>query len=442
MDIPFFPHLYQTNEQEIELRELLLRLIACSLDICLSLDCLNDLQHVLQYEYCIINSYVYGDQSYHMWRNVGNVISSTMALGYHEDLSTKYKIPTFLLELRKAAFARVHSLDKNSSLFLGRPLRLSKRFCHFQLPDSRLPLDCQSPLLDELGLYQWDPESVMNYRAETRWSALCAFIKEDAIELLFDSNRSDCRQTVEALQKMADTQWNSLPAHFRLQDGIRNHSNSPFQRDFMASIRLNHLHVSFLLRRLGWDRLSEPNAPLIEVTTEMLKLVVELVMLREELSNSGTNLSWKIAHYGLPGAGIILLAMLNPHSTPSCLRTTRSSVLQDLTVLTMEIEKGTVAKAGDANYALLTKATQTIHLFLAFTLSDKTATQLSIVPQLSEEVQNAGSWEQQLGQDFLESELSFWDSMADHPSLFSHGLLTEDEGLDGSSISVIVAQEP
>lgn len=62
----------------------------------------------------------------------------------------------------------------------------------------------------------------------------------------------------------------------------------------MASIRLNHLHVSFLLRRLGWDRLSEPNAPLIEVAIEMLKLVVELVMLREELSNSGINLSWKV----------------------------------------------------------------------------------------------------------------------------------------------------
>ncbi|KAI8653719.1 hypothetical protein NCS56_01326700 [Fusarium sp. Ph1] len=93
---------------------------------------------------------------------------------------------------------------------------------------------------------------------------------------------------------MADTQWNSLPAHFRVQDGIRSHSNSPFQRDFIASIRLNYLHVSFLLRRLRWDRLSEPNTPLVEVAIEMLKLVVELVMLREELSNSGTKLSWKI----------------------------------------------------------------------------------------------------------------------------------------------------
>lgn len=63
MDIPFFPPLYKTNEQKFELRELLLRLATSSLDICLSLDCLNDLQHVLQYEHCIVHSYIYGDQS-------------------------------------------------------------------------------------------------------------------------------------------------------------------------------------------------------------------------------------------------------------------------------------------------------------------------------------------------------------------------------------------
>ncbi|RKK09990.1 hypothetical protein BFJ66_g10993 [Fusarium oxysporum f. sp. cepae] len=178
-----------------------------------------------------------------------------MALGYHEDLSKKADTPMFLIELQKAAFARIYSLDKNSSLFLGCPLRLSRRFCHFQLPDSRLPLDCQFPMSNDLELYQWDPNSSMNYRADSRWSALCAFVKEDAIELLFDNNRSDCRQTIDALQNLADKHWNALPIHFRVRDSIRNHSESPFERDFVASIRLNHLHLIFLLRRLAWDRL-------------------------------------------------------------------------------------------------------------------------------------------------------------------------------------------
>ncbi|EXM14809.1 hypothetical protein V3481_018353 [Fusarium oxysporum f. sp. vasinfectum] len=430
MDVPFFPPLYSTNEQKVELRELSLRLATSSLDICVSLDCLNDMQHVLQYEHCIIHSYIYGDQSYHMWRRVGDVISSIMALGYHEDLSKKADTPMFLIELQKAAFARIYSLDKNSSLFLGRPLRLSKRFCHFQLPDSRLLLDCQSPMSNDLELYQWDPNSNMNYRADSRWSALCAFVKEDAIELLFDNNRSDCRQTIDALQNLADKHWNALPMHFRVRDSIRNHSESPFERDFVASIRLNHLHLIFLLRRLAWDRLSETSGPLIEVAMETLKLVVELIVLREELSNSGSKLSWKISHYGLPAAGIILLVMLNSHATPPNLRASRSRVLQDLAVLTTEIKRGTIAKAGDPNHGLLTKAAQTIHRFLNQTLSDESSCQLYAAPLVPERPHDEVMWEQQFGQEIRESEFSFWEGIADHPFLDGQYLLTEGDGVD------------
>jgi hypothetical protein len=34
------------------------------------LDCLNDMQHVLQYEHCIIHSYIYGDQSTRVIRSM------------------------------------------------------------------------------------------------------------------------------------------------------------------------------------------------------------------------------------------------------------------------------------------------------------------------------------------------------------------------------------
>ena len=62
-DISFFPSLYTTSSRNRELRHLLTRLLDCSLDICLSTDCLNDLQLILQYEHFIVHSYVDGDQS-------------------------------------------------------------------------------------------------------------------------------------------------------------------------------------------------------------------------------------------------------------------------------------------------------------------------------------------------------------------------------------------
>jgi len=63
IDVPFFPTLYTTEEKRRELRAWATRLSNVSLEVALSLDCLNDLQLVLQYENFILNSYVSGDQS-------------------------------------------------------------------------------------------------------------------------------------------------------------------------------------------------------------------------------------------------------------------------------------------------------------------------------------------------------------------------------------------
>lgn len=123
---------------------------------------------------------------------MGDVISSTFALGYHERMDAKPDTPKFLVQLRKTAFARIYSADKNVALFLGRPLRMSKRFCYFHVPDTR-PFTLQGlPLTeDRLGPYEWHPDSAVDYRSETRWSAQCASIKEEIMELLFDRSGAD-----------------------------------------------------------------------------------------------------------------------------------------------------------------------------------------------------------------------------------------------------------
>ncbi len=63
----------------------------------------------------------------------------------------------------------------------------------------------------------------------------------------------------------------------------------------MISVRLNHLHICFLLRRLLLTRVTEPDIPTLEVAQEMLRLVVEAILLRDELVNSGTTLGWKVS---------------------------------------------------------------------------------------------------------------------------------------------------
>lgn len=130
------------------------------------------------------------DQGYRYWRLLGDVIASVFALGYHEDIESKPGTPRFLVELRKVVFARTYSADKNVSIFLGRPLRMSKRFCHFQIPNCP-PGDDDSSSAEadeQAGIEEWKPDACLCYSAETRWSALCALVKEGILELLFDRN--------------------------------------------------------------------------------------------------------------------------------------------------------------------------------------------------------------------------------------------------------------
>ncbi|KAF4883836.1 hypothetical protein CGCF415_v013930 [Colletotrichum fructicola] len=427
MDIAFFPPLFSSEIQKHEFHAMLMRHIVSVLEVCLSMDCLNDLQLFIQYERCIIHSYVDGDQSYNLWRTMGDVISSTFALGYHERMDNKPDTPYFLIQMRKMAFARIYSADKNVSLFLGRPLRMSKRFCHFHLPDTRpltLPSSEMSPSISQLGPADWLPNSSIDYRSETRWSALCASIKEDMMELLFDRSRADRTAKIAELDRTADEQWRALPDGFRIGRRPPNHAG-PFERDFLFSICLNHLHVKLLLRRLMLSRQSEPDGAVVEIAQKMLSLVVDIVLSRDELANSGTNLSWKVAHYGLPAAGMILLAMAAQLEIPA-LVTTRAKLLRDLTVLAAEIERGRIVKLEDPNYALSAKAAQTINCFLDSVFNDDRRHDCALganLPDSSAQTADEILWAEALEPEVWDSELTFWQGLADHPSVFSQYLM-------------------
>ena len=223
------------------------------------------------------------------------------------------------------------------------------------------------------------------------------------------------------IQSQAEAQWQALPSHFRLESSLKQSVQGPFERDFVAGVRLHHLHVLFLLRLLLLRSPTEPDLPIIETAGQMLTLVVEIILLRDQLTNSGTGLIWKVsrtrcslpvsslirqvAYYGLPAAGMMLLAMLK-HHMPGAHRT-RS--LQDLSVFVAEVQIGTIVRAGDPNYALLSKATRTIQRFLDTTRSD------APVEPLGQE----DEWAALLSQDLWDFEAGFWQSLADHPSLLA-----------------------
>lgn len=77
------------------------------------------------------------------------------------------------------------------------------------------------------------------------------------------------------------------------------------------SSKLNHLHVLFLLRLALVGRLPEPDPRLIAISVTMLRLVVEAIMLKDHLANSGTSLVWKVSYLAMKGK-----TTLNPLKPP------------------------------------------------------------------------------------------------------------------------------
>lgn len=63
LDTVQFPTLFASSDQQMALAKTLTYIGDCCLEICLALDCLNDLQAILQYENFILHSQVHGDQS-------------------------------------------------------------------------------------------------------------------------------------------------------------------------------------------------------------------------------------------------------------------------------------------------------------------------------------------------------------------------------------------
>ncbi|KAJ5136703.1 hypothetical protein N7448_005257 [Penicillium atrosanguineum] len=383
VDLAYAEPLYGSEQQRRKIQKLTLSYSDRCLDLCLPLDCMNDLQLVLQYENFISHSQVDGDQSYLSWRKLGDVAASLFALGYHQQQTETFRAaPLFLRDIRQIAFCRTYSADKNVSIFL-------------------------------------------DFVTDSRWAALCAIIKEDILDLFTVEDYDERYRRARPIDVDTHAQWNGVPESYRLDCNLKACGRRPVERDFMVNMKLNYLHVQFLLQLALFNPMTmNPNPELVRISLDMLGLVVETVMLKDQIINSGTSLVWKVAYYGLSAAGLISLTLVNQSYAMEALHTGMSKVFQDLSILVGEVEHGTLVYVDSPNYSLLVRATQTIKSLLHRMLSplhNKTTATGNQPIELAESEQMAalddatwGLWDNNSLQDF---EINFWDHLAGHPFL-------------------------
>lgn len=83
-----------------------------------------------------------------VWRQLGDLVSSTTALGLHRQLETAGRPISFMSEIKKRLFTVIFNIDKGSALLTGRPPALSYRYCRL-----KLPLDLSEDVLMRGGEY-------------------------------------------------------------------------------------------------------------------------------------------------------------------------------------------------------------------------------------------------------------------------------------------------
>ncbi|KAJ5115743.1 hypothetical protein N7456_000091 [Penicillium angulare] len=434
VDLASAEPLYGSEQKRRKIQKLTLSYSDRCLDLCLPLDCMDDLQLVLQYENFISHSQVDGDQSkdfkfkflvmiqgYLSWRKLGDVAASLFALGYHQQQTETFRAaPDFLRHLRQVAFCRTYSADKNVSIFLGRPPRILRKFCRFFLPGTYVQSNQEASRKPAI----WDLAEMPNFITDSRWAALCAILKEDILDIFTEDNYDKRLQRALLIDADVHAQWNAVPETYRLQCSLKACDRRPVDRDFMVNMKLNYLHVQFLLRlALFRSTSSEPDHALLGISMEMLSLVVETIMLKDQIINSGTSLVWKVAYYGLSAAGLISLTLIKRSFVTENSQISTSKVFQDLSILVGEIERGTLVYMDSPNFILLTRATQTIKSLLDRmmypfqNMASELDTQIS-VPVGSEDIVgldgNWGLWDSNSFQDF---EINFWHNLAGHPFL-------------------------
>lgn len=123
-----------------------LKLVETCIDLSRRCGSRNELLLCLLYERTILISGMQGDTSSEVWESFSAVCDTVILLGLHQQSRSNSTTPFFLVELRKRVFNVIYSMDKFLGTFLGRPPRISYRYCSLSYP---------SDLTDEEVFLPW-----------------------------------------------------------------------------------------------------------------------------------------------------------------------------------------------------------------------------------------------------------------------------------------------
>ncbi|KAI1630030.1 hypothetical protein EDD37DRAFT_604894 [Exophiala viscosa] len=271
-------------------QRLMFRLLEAS-DICVSFcnDAVpgTDLGFWLMLENCIYASQVLGDAHYSVWRRLGDISTAVFAHGLHESRETADE-PFWLKEVRRRGLGYAYAMDKILSTFVGRPPRISKRYCnikvHLDLEYSELALegDELAKACSKLGATGWSSRTgptKESLSAFIRAFVLGAFIREDTLELCLNPAQDDLREKAQSVIRKSKEMYASFPPWLQFSSEMWDtHDSRPSYQ--AVKQYLDTIYNEFMLRRMLVRRLHDDPTELILLAHEILIAVLEVRNIR------------------------------------------------------------------------------------------------------------------------------------------------------------------
>ncbi|KAK7729226.1 hypothetical protein SLS63_006358 [Diaporthe eres] len=306
------------------------------LGFCRYCEVLDDLFIWLLCEDSALVGAVKGDRDYSAYRATGEAHSAVIAMGLHQGIKADEKLPFFLAEMRKRAFICAYFQEISVASFLGRPPRLSYRYCTIDPP-----LD-----LTERQLVQTGPEleaalASLDKDGYNTSDANCAMRREDVLDLaLGHYTRDEVLARAKIIQEKHDAHWSSLPPF------LSKRSTEPF--DFTDPNMAKPLHAlqimvlrngrrsnELLLQRVLIRKTGATPEKLIATALDIFKDVLQITHRHDIATMFKTSFSFIMSSHGLRSAAIVAIELLKQEMLPQYPERPllpRSQTIQDLAI--------------------------------------------------------------------------------------------------------------
>ncbi|KAJ6015273.1 hypothetical protein N7540_009864 [Penicillium herquei] len=375
---------YRPARSRKELGELALSATETCLAFCNESGVLNDVVSWLNSNRTMLTTLIYGDKDYRSWRALGDLSTIVFSLGFNQPSPDPYT-PFWLSETRKRLMGHAFSSDKQLATFLGRPPRISWRFCNISLPlDLEFKDIIAEPEVRDLAISRLDANGwneIENDRQAVwlRVSLIMGPVRESILELSLNHQVEDLPARVEELVQQSERTWASLPSFLHRS----NEPEAPSPAELLTcehsvylQLHLEYIYNKFMLYRILSKRLNIWSPDLVKVSQEILGEVLLLIDTRVRDMKITPELSWVISFFGLSSAGVLSIELvrrastLNVDDSSVAVTTTfpRSRVIQALSNFASYLQ--TIVQPHEGNYDICQQARETIRRVLDFVLTD------------------------------------------------------------------------